>query len=201
MWGITTISVLALTVRLVKLNDAILPPSSSSMAFSRWTALPKMLKPKELGAYPPGSTPHPALSRWHCFLGQTFPQKGEKAIWLPQLVLLSLAEGSSQSTAGHDVTNWGLCLCLEEAGGMEEKVLWEGGGACDIERMWEPYNVLWIAQFKGKICWGFVSDWNAWLHRRRSEREISTGQPCFLVELFRPQVSWNADAQGKTNSN
>lgn len=26
---------------------------------------------------------------------------------------------------------------------------------------------------------------------------FSTGQPCLLVELFRPQVSWNADALGK----
>lgn len=26
---------------------------------------------------------------------------------------------------------------------------------------------------------------------------FSTGQPSFLIELFRPQVSWNADAQGE----
>lgn len=30
---------------------------------------------------------------------------------------------------------------------------------------------------------------------------FSTGQPSFLVELFRPQVSWNADAQGKKKPN
>lgn len=97
-------------------------PAAAQWPFQGGQLSLKGLKPKELGAYPPGSTPHPAPSRWHCFLGQTFPQKGEKAIWLPQLVLLSLAKGSSQSTAGHDVTNWSLCLCPEEVGGTEEKV-------------------------------------------------------------------------------
>lgn len=177
-------------------------------SISRWMAIVKGLKPMEQGAYPLGVSTNPQGGGF-VFLGKhSHRKRGKSHLVPPSLISFHWLRRSSL------VNSWtwrdklgALSFWGSRGGGRGQNVvkgfgdgwgvLWTLKGCRGtIECIVNHGDTMQIAQFKGEICQGFVSNWNGPAYR---EEKWSTNfawvSQGWLAKQWRWQVTGSTNIQ------